>query len=192
MTDSRLFQISYLNQKEAKNQLNELGYTYDDRLSTNETKVFINGNGEPNLAFRGTKRVKDLVSDAMLAVGLEKYNPRFKEAKELTKLVEDTYKQPANVLGHSLGGSLAEKSGAHGAIYTYNKGAGIGDIRRRIPRRQIDTRTGNDIVSVIATTQKHPYNNFQEIATHSGGFLGAHSIDRLGDTTQPELNRYML
>jgi hypothetical protein len=176
---SLLLNVSYLNQKRAKNRLRDLGYTYDDRLSTNENKVFTDRNGKPNIAFRGTKRVKDYVADAMLAVGLEKYNPRFQEAKKLTKIVEETYKQPANAFGHSLGGALAEKAGAHGTVFTYNKGAGLGDIGRTIPRRQTDIRTSDDIVSALSATQRHPYNNFREIPTHGADFLAAHSIDKL-------------
>lgn len=158
-----------------------MGYTYDPALSTNESKVFIDQNGKPNIAFRGSKRVSDFVgSDLKLALGLEKYDRRFQEAKRITKLVEDKYSQPADVFGWSLGGSLAEKSGAKGNIYTYNKGAGIFDIGKTIPKNQTDVRTNNDVVSLLSTTQKHKYGNFKEIQTpETQGIIAAHSLENL-------------
>ena len=69
-----------MNQKEAKVSLNNLGYKYDPDLSTNESKVFVDKDGNPNIAFRGSKRVSDFVgSDLKLAFGLEKYDRRFQE-----------------------------------------------------------------------------------------------------------------
>ena len=168
-----------MNQKEAKQSLNNLGYTYDPELSTNESKVFVDKNGTPNIAFRGSKRVSDFLgSDLKLAFGLEKYDRRFQEAKHLTKLVEDKYNQPANTYGYSLGGSLAEKSGANGNVHTYNKGIGILDIGKTIPKNQVDVRTTNDPVSMLAATQKHD-GRFKEIASQREGLLEAHSLDNL-------------
>ena len=152
----KILEASYQNQKEASKSLADMGYKYDPELSTNESKVFLDKHNRPNIAFRGSKRVSDfLLSDAALAVGLEKYDRRFQEAKHLTKLVEDKYNQPANVWGHSLGASLGEKSGANGKIVTYNKGAGLFDIGKTIPKNQTDYRTTSDPVSIISTTQKH-------------------------------------
>jgi len=50
---------------------------------------------------------------------------------------------------------LAEKSGAHGKIVTHNKGVGILDIGRTIPKNQTDFRNKNDIVSLLSLTQNH-------------------------------------
>ena len=168
-----------MNQKEAKQNLNDLGYTYDPDLSTNESKVFVDKNGTPNIAFRGSKRVSDFLgSDLKLALGLEKYDRRFQEAKHLTKLVEDKYAKPANTYGYSLGGSLAEKSGANGNVHTYNKGIGIMDIGKSIPKNQVDVRTENDPVSMLAATQKHD-GRFKELPSLTAGLLEAHSLDNL-------------
>ena len=157
-----ILQASYQNTHQAKKTLQGLGYTYDDPLSTPESKVFLDKGGRANIAFRGSQRIFDdfLGSDLKLALGLEKYDTRFKQAKQLTQLVEDKYHQPANVFGHSLGGSLAEKSGASGKIITDNKGTSIFDIGRTIPRNQIDHRNTNDVVSLLSLSQNHPYNNF--------------------------------
>lgn len=176
-----ILKASYLNQNEASQKLSSLGYKYDPELSTNESKVFTDKKGRPNIAFRGSKRVSDFLgSDVKLALGLEKYDNRFKEAKLLTKLVEDKYHQPANVFGHSLGGSLGEKSGAHGKIVTYNKGAGLLDIGKTIPKNQYDIRTTGDVVSLLSKTQNHKYGNFKEIQTpQTQGLIQAHDINNL-------------
>jgi hypothetical protein len=154
-----------------------MGYKYDSDLSTNDSKVFIDKQGNPNIVFRGTHkgRLKDLVSDASLLVGLEKYNPRFQEAQTVTKLAEEKYKKPVNVFGDSLGGSLAEKSGATGKIITHNKGTGLFDIGKTIPLSQTDYRNKNDAVSLLSLTQNHLYNNLIEKDT------GKQPLDILGN-----------
>ena len=175
-----ILEASYLNPNEAKDKLNSLGYTYDNDLSVPNAKVFIDKKGRPNIAFRGSQRVEDfLVSDTLLGLGLDKYDTRFQESKRLTKLVEDKYKKPVDVFGHSLGGSLAEKSGANGNIYTYNKGTGIGDLFKTIPKNQYDVRTTNDIISLGSLTQSHPFNNFNEIEKTQQNLLQAHDINNL-------------
>ena len=74
-------------------------------MSSPDTKVFVDKRGRPNIAFRGTKRIEDILPDLALTFGLENFDNRFKEAKHLVKLVENKYNQPANVLGYSLGGN---------------------------------------------------------------------------------------
>ena len=146
-------------------------------MSTPESKVFTDAKGKPHIAFRGSKRVMDyLGSDLKLALGLEKYDRRFKEAQHLTKLVEDKYGQGADVFGHSLGGSLAEKSGAKGKITTYNKGVGLFDIGRKVGSNQVDHRSKNDVVSLLSLTQLH-HNKLREYDS------GKKPLDILGNHT---------
>jgi hypothetical protein len=153
-----ILEASYQPKKLASKTLEKSGYTLDKKLSTNESKVFIDPYGQPNIAFRGSTNAKDfLFSDVLVGLGASKYDPRFKEAKELTKKVESKYGKPVDVFGHSLGGSLGEQSGAKGNITTFNKGVGIAGIGKSIPKNQTDIRTRNDIVSGLALTQK--YNN---------------------------------
>jgi hypothetical protein len=176
----KILDASYLNPEDAKRELENLGYKYDKELSTPESKVFLDKKGRPNIAFRGSKRLFDdfLGSDLKLAVGLENYDKRFQEAKHLTKLVQDKYDKPANVFGSSLGGSLAEKSGANGKIITHNKGVGVFDIGKEIPKNQVDYRNRNDIVSLLSLTQNHGHNNLKEKETGKNplDILGNHSI----------------
>jgi hypothetical protein len=153
-----ILEASYQPKKLASKTLAKSGYTLDKKLSTNESKVFIDQYGNPNIAFRGSTNAKDfLFSDPLLAVGLSKYDPRLKQAKQLTKRVESKYGKPVDVFGHSFGGFVAEESGAKGKIVTFNKGVGITNIGKSIPKNQTDIRSRNDIVSALALTQK--YNN---------------------------------
>ena len=101
------------------------------------------------------------------------------ETKNLTKLVEDKYKKPVDVFGYSLAARDAEVSGASGNIFTYNKGTGIGDLFKTIPKNQFDTRTTNDIVSLGSLTQSHPFHNFNEIEKPQQNLLQAHDINNL-------------
>lgn len=151
-----ILEASYQPKKLASKTLAKSGYTLDKKLSTNESKVFIDSEGNPNIAFRGSTNAKDfLFSDPLLGIGASKYDPRFQQAKQLTKQVEKKYGKPADVFGHSLGGSLAEESGAKGKITTYNKGVGVAGIGKSIPKNQTDIRTKADIVSALSLTQKH-------------------------------------
>ena len=137
----QILKASYLPPQEAKNSLQDLGYVYDNELSTPESKIFLDKKGRPNIAFRGTQNIKDLATDLALGLGLAKYDNRFRDAQHLTQLVETKYNKPANIYGHSLGGSLAEQSGAHGKIITYNKGVCPFDIGKTIPKTRLITGT---------------------------------------------------
>ena len=148
-----LLKSSYLPQEQAANKLKHLGYDDDNELSRMDTKVLIK-DGHPVILHRGSKTLGDWVNDGLLAFGLEKYSKRFQDAKEITKKAEEKYGKVAHTAGHSLGGSIAEKSGAHGNIITYNKGVGLGDIgTKKNSNRQLDVRTEGDIVSLLGHTQ---------------------------------------
>jgi hypothetical protein len=182
MNDRKLIKpilnASYQNQKQAAKTLSGLGYTYDKKLSTNESKVFVDSAGNPNIAFRGSKNVKDfLFSDPLLAIGASRFDPRIKDAQTLVKRVETKYGKPVDVTGHSLGAFLAERSGAKGNVITYNKAVGIDDIGKKIPKNQTDIRTSNDLVSALSLTQK--YNGNRETIKGSLNPIVAHGIDQL-------------
>ena len=164
-----LLKLGYENQKEAKKDAKKYGYSYDGQLSNNETKVFVK-DGKPTIVHRGSKRLSDWAEDALILFGLEdkaapvfshlskKYHIghqlRSTKAKEITKKVEHKYHTSANTVGHSLGGRLAENSGAHGDIITYNKAVGLGDVgTKKNSKRQLDVRNSGDIVSVLGHTQ---------------------------------------
>jgi hypothetical protein len=173
-----ILEASYQPKKLAGKTLSKHGYELDKKLSTNESKVFVDSKGNPNIVFRGSQTAKDwLISDPLIAIGATRFDPRFQEAKSLTKQVEQKYGKPVDVFGHSLGGRLAEASGTKGQITTYNKGVGYADIGKSIPKNQTDIRTTADVVSALSLTQK--YNGNQE--TIKGGLnpIKAHSLEHL-------------
>ena len=148
-----LLKFSYENQKDAARDAKNLGYSYDSALSNNETKVFVKG-GKPTIVHRGSKRLTDWAEDALILVGLGKHGHRQKQAERITKRVEAKYGS-SNAVGHSLGGRLAENSGAHGNIITYNKTVGFADLgTKKNSKRQLDVRNSGDIVSVLGHTQR--------------------------------------
>jgi hypothetical protein len=150
-----LLNASYKSQKEAQQLLDPYGFKYDPQLSSMTEKVFLDQYGNPIILHRGSKRVVDdwLKSNVPLALGLESEAPRFQKSKKLVDTLREKYpgKQITSV-GHSLGGSLAEKSGAD-RIITFNKGAGLGDIGRSIPISQTDIKTKYDLPSFLSNYQ---------------------------------------
>jgi hypothetical protein len=151
-----LLKASYETTKDARNTLRDAGYTLDQQLSNMNTKVFTDQMGKPHIAFRGSKHILDWIrDDPLIALGLGKYAPRVQQAKDITKKVEEKYHKPADVFGNSLGGFLAENSGAHGKIVTHNKAVSITDIGKTISKNQEDIRSLQDPVSVLSLTQKH-------------------------------------
>lgn len=155
MTDLKdLLSASYKSQREAEALLKPKGYTYDPSLSSMTDKVFVDSYGNPLVLHRGSKRVIEdwFQSNLPLAVGLESKTPRFQKSKEVVQQVREKYNKPVTSIGHSLGGSLAEKSGAERVI-TFNKGTGLGDIGKNIPGSQTDIRTKYDIPSLLSTYQ---------------------------------------
>lgn len=146
-----LLKASYKPQREAKKDLSKYGYSYDPELSTMETKVFLDPQGNPVVTHRGSKRVSDWVANnALLAVGLEKYAPRFKEAERTTKKIKEKYQgKPITQTGHSLGGAIAESQKGE-KTYTYQKGSGISSIGKSLPSSQVDIRTKYDLPSALS------------------------------------------
>lgn len=128
----------------------------DRGLSTKQAQVYTDGYGNPIITFRGSKTAEDwLLSDAALALGLEKYTPRFQKSQKLVETVEKKYQQPVTTLGHSLGGSLSEYSNPYGKVITIDKGVGLGGIGKKIGKSQTDIRATGDIVSLGSLTQPH-------------------------------------
>lgn len=147
-----IFEASYQNPKEAQKTLEETGFKYDTEFSSPDTKVFVDTFGNPHIAYRGSHRVEDILTDIKLGLGQE--TKRHKEAKELAKKVEQKYGKAASAYGTSLGGHLAEHSGVSGNVYTYNKATGIKDVFRTVPKTQFDYRTEKDIISLPSVLQK--------------------------------------
>ena len=149
----QLLKASYMNQDDAEKYMNHYGFKYDPELSRNDTKVFVDPNGKPVIAHRGTRRLTDWADDALLMFGIGEKTHRYKNAERVTKRAEEKYGQTADALGHSLGGWLTEQTG-HGNKLTYNKAVGLGDLFKDVSKNQTDYRTPRDVVSLGSLTQK--------------------------------------
>jgi len=169
-----ILEASYKPVKQAKKDYEKLGYKFDTSLSSPESKVFVSPSGKPSIAFRGSTTPQDfLITDSALALGLGKYTPRFKEAKELTKKVEQKYGMGADVYGHSMGATLGSYSGAKGNIISYNKGVGLGDIGRTVPKNETEIRRSGDFVSALTALERK---SDPIVLPSVGGILDTHSV----------------
>ena len=152
-----LIEASY---KEKNNEADsigqKMGYKLDRDLSNAEHKVFIDKDNKPTVAFRGTKptKIKDLLTDAAIAVGLGRFTPRFRESARLMDKVNKKYGAKSTVIGHSLGGSLAEHVGSKSnKVITLDKGTGIGGILKKTNSNQTDIRSSLDPFSALSIGQ---------------------------------------
>jgi len=157
----------------AEAELKKSGYTLDKELSGQRAKVYTDANGQPTIAYRGTQNFHDVMTDFAIPLGLAQYTKRMQHSKSLTKKVEEKYGQPTNAVGHSLGGYLAENSGAHGNIATFNK-ASVGTKNKN--SKQVDVRTKRDLVSMFTPKKKSNIT----IASRSSNPLTEHTTSSLG------------
>jgi hypothetical protein len=178
-----LLKASYQNNKDAAKTADENGYKLDHQLSNRKQKVYIDGRGNPTIAYTGTRTLGDVITDGALAVGLGRFTNRFNDSKKLVNTVKEKYKNKfVTTTGDSLGGSLAEHSGGDKVI-THNKGVGIGGLLKKIPDKQIDIRAGGDLVSALSTTQSGgkritiPKTNYLN-PLQSHDYNNLHKIDR--------------
>lgn len=173
-----MLEASYKTPQEASQTGQRYGLVFDTQLSNDNTYVYYDTEtGFPLITHRGSTTLIDwLVSDPLILTGMARVvMPRVTTAKEIVKQVEGKYKRPSDSFSHSLGGYIAEESGANGYILTYNKAAGLGDIRKKTNPKQIDYRSYADIVSLIAETQD---TNIKYIENNKG-LLYSHSTDIL-------------
>jgi hypothetical protein len=176
---SSILKASYKPQREAESDLVKLGYTYDPQLSSMDTKVFADKEGNPHIAYRGSVRAKeDWLSNANILFGGK--SSKDTEAVETAKKVKEKYGKAPTTYGHSRGGRSAELAGeaTGGKTYTYNKAALPQDILKKTRKEQTDIRTSKDIVSLPSVLQS----GGQKVTIQSAPtdtFLKAHSLDEL-------------
>lgn len=148
-----LISASYQRNGQARDIGKKQGYKLVDKFSNAEHKVFTDKKGNPVVAFTGTRKGSDWLTDAAITVGLGRFTNRFRDSKKLINDVKKTYgDRPITTVGHSLGGSLAEYAGGNKVI-TLDKGVGVGGIFKNISKNQSDIRTGSDPVSILNRTQ---------------------------------------
>lgn len=185
-----LLAASYDNSEQARKIGEKYGYTLDAQLSSPEQKVFVNRKGKPLISFRGSTSssipqfTRDwLQSDLAILTGREKQDPRFKRSQKLVEEVDKKYGQPAMLIGHSLGGSLARESAGKGnKVIAYNPGVGIGGIGKKIKQNETVIRAPLDIVSALAETQR---GKVVRTKNYSFNPLASHDINRLRTQKSP-------
>ena len=150
--DKELFQASYDNPQQAEERLAKYGYKLQTEFTSPETKVFLDPQDKPVILHRGTHRVEDVGTD-INSILFGREGRRTKEAKDITQRVKQKYGKPVKAVGTSLGGFLAEQSGAD-EVLTYNKGVSPKDIFKRLPSTQTDIRTSKDIISLPSVFQR--------------------------------------
>ena len=169
-------------------KLKKYGYEYDDKLSTKNSQIYFNPDNKQLLYIArptNPRDIADLRTDLSLTLGKLKSTKRYIDAENKLKEATDKYKPEKRILaGYSLGGSIVSRLGSKGrgdAVYTYNKGATLGQKSRDI---ETAYRTKGDIVSLaskydknVKTLDKTPSNldYFGQI----GQALSSHNLDQL-------------
>ncbi len=168
-----LLRASYLPQKKADKLMSKSGYTFDPQLSSMEQKVFVSPTGQPVITERGSRRLSDwLIEDPQILTGGGFFGDsrRVSNAKQLSKETEAKYGLAPTLVGHSLGGYLAEQGARKGSeVYTYNKASGLPSAFYERPASQHDYRTTLDLPSALSafqsggsqTTLSGSYNPFE-------------------------------
>lgn len=153
---ANILKKSYASNEEAKQALLKYNYVLDEKLSNDNQKVFYNPKTKKLLvAVAGTHNVKDAVTDVYLVAGKLKETSRYKEAKKVLEQARKRYpsaSENVDLLGHSLGGSIASRIGKNkDRIHTFNKGSTIGEISRA---NEKSYRASGDVVSLLAPNTK--------------------------------------
>jgi hypothetical protein len=175
-----LIQASYSRNTPAKEIGNKYGMRLDSSLSNAEQKVYVDRRNRPTIAYTGSRKIGDWMTNALLATGLQGLSSRFRGAKDLAEKVRQKYNKPLTIIGHSLGGSLAEYAGGKGdKIVTLDKGVGISGIGKTIGKNQTDIRTSNDPVSVLSNTQRNIGKKITIKDKYDYNLLGAHNYSKL-------------
>jgi hypothetical protein len=104
---------STYNDKKAMNKLKSQGYNLDSMLSNRNNQVWYNPNEKKILfGIKGTNALSfdDLKTDFLMGIGKLEKTDRYKDSKKILQQAKNKYQDyNVNVLGHSLGGSIAER-----------------------------------------------------------------------------------
>jgi hypothetical protein len=170
------------------------GYAIDAPLSDSRVKVYTkNGSNDKDVVVthRGSVGLDDWWDNAKyMTTGKVKGTKTYNLHRERHKKAIDKY-GASNIIaiGHSRAGLYLQELQKEFPIkenITYNKASGFTDIGRQNDPNQTDVRVGNDIVSLLAPTQKNP-NAIVKIDNTKNAldFNKAHQtgeIDKLGTT----------
>jgi hypothetical protein len=166
-------------------------YELDKELSTDKTKIYKDiTTGDIKMVNRGTSDINDVITDAKLLFGF-KNNNRYNEGRQILQKVKEKYPDKSiDLLGHSLGASVAEDIGNDPQvknIITLNKPTTPMDLFRKskINDKQYDIRTSRDVVSMLQPIQKDE--NDLIIPSESKNLYTEHKIDVLDRLDQDKI-----
>ena len=164
---------SYLTKEQSSSLLSKNGYSFDPEISNNNTRVYYNPDENKTLlTIRGTKNLNDIVTDFSVFLGTTdlQNTKRFKDTEKIYNKAKEKYKN-LTIVGHSLGGSLANAlpTDKNDRVFTYNKGVGL--INHNTKANETALRTQTDIISFLSKNDKHTTNfgnfNLNLLETHS-------------------------
>lgn len=151
--DAELARAAYSGQQEVN------GWQQDVQLSNHDRKVY-HKDGKAKVVFRGTdvKNKRDIGTDALVALGLQDFSSRMRNATRTTDLAIKKYgKDNVSLTGHSLGGSQAAY----------------------VSRKLGVKATGfNAAMSPVDVLRKRTYGNFHQVSTSNDPI--SHFTNRVG------------
>lgn len=191
---------SYAKKKDQKNAFKDRGYVYDEQLSNKNNAIYYNPETKKLMhSVKGTNpfSAKDLYTDAMLSLGMLKKTDRYKDSHKKLRQAKEKYGvDSADIVGHSLGGSISSYIGSKkDKVHTLDKGATIGQKSRNNEKAY---RTKGDAVSLLNKNSKNmitlqnpnPASNYGGILGKAYDTLKAHNVDNikgLGLTFQSDI-----
>jgi len=185
---NQLLNESYKNKKNTSERVDN--YELDKDLSTDKTKIYRDTEtGDIKMVNRGTSDIKDVITDAGLLFGYK--NNRYNEGRQILQQIKQKYPDKSiDVIGHSLGASVAEDIGKDPQIknvITLNKPTTPMDLIRKskVNDKQYDIRTSRDIVSMLQPIQKDE--NDIIIPSESKNLYTEHKIDVLDRLDQDRI-----
>ena len=133
------------------------GYRKDEALSDHRQQVWFNPTAEKDkkllMTIAGTHTKRDYLTDAALGAGFLKHTTRYKSAHKTLRKAKEVYNlSTATVVGHSLGGSIAQGVASKGdKVFAANAGFTIGG---KAKKEHTVVRMGADVISALGRNQK--------------------------------------
>jgi hypothetical protein len=189
----KVIKNSYAKKKDQKNAFKDKGYVYDEQLSNKNNAIYYNPETKKLMhSVKGTNpfSAKDLYTDAMLSMGMLKKTDRYKDSHKKLRDAKAKYGvDSADIVGHSLGGSISSYIGDKNKdkTYTLDKGATFGQKSRSNEKAY---RTEGDMVSILNKNSKNmttlkspdPPSNYGGILGKAYDTLKAHNVDNIKDS----------
>jgi hypothetical protein len=155
-------------------------YQIDKQLSTGRAKVYYNPtSGKTVVAHRGSTNLQDWKENFNYALGIGGKGKAYKKSEAVQKAAEAKYgTNNLETIGHSKGALHAQSLGGKGLIQTLNKPVNLKDIKKVIPKTQIDYKSSRDPVSFLRKYQKGESakviksTTFNPLVEHSTEVLG--------------------